>query len=141
MSTGLRHIGRYELSKRLVSNKMSEVWLASDPRSHGYVTIKVFHTDMQADSASMLEFRKRIERITSLHHPNIARIHDTFIFPSSDSNGGTASTICIVIDHTESYTLADYLQHARGAGKIRPGADILQLFTSLSLGLDYAHQQ
>ncbi len=140
MSTGLQRIGRYELSKRLASSKTSEVWLAFDPRSRSNVTLNVFYTTIQADSDSMLGFRQRVERIATLHHPNIARIHDILIFPASDPNSRTASTVCIAIDYTERHTLADYLHHTR-AGKIRPGADIVQLFTSLSLALDYAHQQ
>ena len=69
MSTGLRRIGRYELSKRLSSGKTSELWMAFDPQSHSYVTIKVFYTSVQADSDSMLQFRQSVERVASLQHP------------------------------------------------------------------------
>ena len=58
MSTGLRRIGRYELSKRLSSGKTSEVWMAFDPQSRGYVTIKVFYTSVRADSDSLSPVRR-----------------------------------------------------------------------------------
>ena len=141
MSTGLRRIGRYELSKRLSSGKTSELWMAFDPQSHSYVTIKVFYTSVQADSDSMLQFRQSVERVASLQHPNIVRIHDVFVFPSSDPDSPTTSMVCMVMDYVQGQTLADHLHHARSMGKIRPEADLVQLFTSISLAIDYAHQQ
>lgn len=141
MSTGLQRIGRYELSKRLLSGKASEVWIASDPQSGGYVTIKVFSTSTQADSAAMHGFRQSVERVASLQHPNIVRIHEVLVFPSNDPDRPTGSMVCIVMDCVEGQTLTEYLHHARSVGKIRPGAEMVQLFTSLGLAVDYAHQR
>src|ERR1700730_11402907 len=109
MSTGLQRIGRYELSKRLLSDKTSEVWIAADPQSRGYVTIKVYYTTIQADSDEMRQFRRCSDRVASLQHPNIVRLHDVFVFPASDPDGPTASMVCLVMDYIEGYTLADYL--------------------------------
>ncbi len=141
MSTPLKRIGRYELSKRLVSDKTSEVWIAFDPRSRDYVTLKVFYTTIKADSDAMLQFRQYVGLVASIKHPNIVLIRDALVFPSSDPDGSIASIVCIVMDYVEGQTLADYLHHTRSGGKIRPGADIVHLFTSLSLAIDYAHQQ
>ncbi|MBA2288243.1 MAG: serine/threonine protein kinase [Ktedonobacteraceae bacterium] len=141
MSTGLQRIGRYELSKRLRSGKANEVWIASDPQSHSYVTIRMFYTTIQADSGAMREFRQNVERVASLRHPDIVRIHDVLVFPSGNPDGPAASMVCIVMDYVEGPTLADYVHYAVSGGKIRPGAAIVHLFTSLSLVIDYAHQQ
>ena len=141
MSTGLRRMGRYELSKRLSSGKTSEVWVAFDPQSRGYVTIKVFYTTTQVDSDSMLQFRQSVERVASLQHPNIARIHDVLVLPSSGPDSPTNSMVCMVMDYVQGQTLADHLHRARSLGKIRPEADLVQLFTSISLAIDYAHQR
>ncbi|HEY5004852.1 MAG TPA: serine/threonine-protein kinase [Ktedonobacteraceae bacterium] len=141
MSTQLKRIGRYELSKRLVSGKTSEVWIAFDPQSRDYVTLKVFYTTIKVDSDAMQQFHQYIERVASLKHPNIVPISDAIVFPSSDTVGSIASMVCIVTDYVEGQTLADYLQHMKSIGKIRPGVDIMQLFTSLSQAIDYAHQQ
>lgn len=89
----------------------------------------------------MLEFRHSIERVASLKHPNIVPLRDMLVFPSSDPDTSIASMICIVMDYAEEQTLADYLQHTKSAGKIRPGSEMVRLFTSLSLAIDYAHQQ
>ena len=141
MSTQLKRIGRYELSKRLFSGKTSEAWIAFDSWSRDYVTLKVFYTTIKADSDTMQQFRQYIERVASLKHPNIVPIRDAIVFPSNDPSGSIASMVCIVMDYIEGQTLADYLQHMKSVGKIRPGVDIMQLFTSLGQAIDYAHQQ
>jgi serine/threonine protein kinase len=142
MSTQLKRIGRYELSKRLVSGKTNEVWIAFDPRSRDYVTLKVFYTSLKVDSEAMLQFQQYIERVASLKHPNIVPLRDMLVFPSSNPDTSSiTSMVCIVLDYVEGQTLADYLQHTKSAGRMRPGPDMVHLFTSLSLAIDYAHQQ
>ncbi len=141
MSTRLKRIGRYELSKRLISGKTSEVWIAFDPRSQDYVTLKIFYTPLKADSDAILQFRQYVEQVASLKHPNIVPIRDIIVFPSSDADSSIVSIACIVMDYVEGQTLADYLLHTKSVGKIRPGADIVQLFSSLSHAIDYIHQQ
>lgn len=140
MSLGLRCIGHYELSTLVTRDKTSEIWIASDLQSHADVTIKVFYTTFQVHSDAMLQFRQYVERVASLHHPNLVRIRDVFVFPISSPDSPIASMVCLVMDSVEGYTLADHLLRMRSTGKIRPGADIVQLFTSLSLVIDHAHQ-
>ena len=117
MSTQLKRIGRYKLSKRLISGKTSEVWIAFDPRSRDHVTLKVFYTPLKVDSDAMLQFRQYIERVASLKHPNIVPLRDMLVFPSNTPDTSIASMVCIVMDYVEGQTLADYLQHTKSAGK------------------------
>lgn len=92
MSTGLQRIGRYELSRRLHSEKTAEVWIAFDPQAHDYVTVRVYTTTLPADSDALREFRLSVERVASLRHPNIVRIRDVLVFPASSPDGQSPST-------------------------------------------------
>lgn len=140
IGAGQRRIGKYEFYKRLVTSKMSELWIGYDPQARSYVMIKLFYTTLQADSDAMLQFRQQAEQVAALQHPNIARIHDMFIFPSRNPEGPIASLVCLVMEYVEGQTLADYMQNTPSRGKIWPGTQTVQLLTPVSLAIDYAHQ-
>jgi eukaryotic-like serine/threonine-protein kinase len=46
-----------------------------------------------------------------------------------------------VTDYVEGPMLADLLRHGRSGGRMRPGVEMVRLFASLGLALDYVHQQ
>ncbi|HEX6110182.1 MAG TPA: serine/threonine-protein kinase [Ktedonobacteraceae bacterium] len=140
MSTALRSIGKYELRKRLASSHLNELWLAQESRSQHYVLIKVFYTNHQADSNAMKQLFDQAEAIASLQHSNLVHLYDVFVFPSRDPNSSIASMVCLVTDYVEGQTLVDYLHSTSNTAKMRPGADIVALFTPISLAVDYAHQ-
>jgi len=140
MSTALRSIGKYELRQRLASSHLNEVWLAQDSHSHHYVLLKVFYTHHQADSDVMRQFVSQAEAVASLRQPNLVRLLDVFVFPSRDPDSSVATMACLVTDYIEGQTLADSLRSTSSATKMRPGADIVALFTSISMAIDYAHQ-
>ncbi len=47
----------------------------------------------------------------------------------------------MVMDYVEGQTLADYIRSTSGKGSIPSPAEIVQLFTSICLAVDYAHHQ
>src|SRR5690242_6259744 len=140
IGAGQRRIGKYEFYKRLVTSKMSELWIGYDSQARSFVMIKLFYTTLQADSDAMLQFRQQAGQVAALQHPNIARIHDMSIFPSSNPEGPIASLVCLVMEYVEGQTLADYMQNTPSRGKIWPGTQTVQLLTPVSLAIDYAHQ-
>ena len=141
MTPELQRVGNYELHKRLVRGNFSEFWEAYDPQSQRRVTIKLINTNQQADSELMTQVFREAEQVASFYHPNIVQIHDFFVIPSRDPNNqATSSVICIVMQKVEGQTLADYIRSTPSTGKLPPGADILHLFTSLSLAIDYVHE-
>src|SRR5436853_1837475 len=47
----------------------------------------------------------------------------------------------MVMEYVEGQTLADYIRQTSRQGTIPSPAEVVQLFTSISLAVDYAHQQ
>src|SRR5215831_1803535 len=140
MVTGLQQIGKYELHKRLASSHTSECWKAYDGLSQHYVTIKAYHSNQLPDSDAITQFIRSLERLASLHHPNIAHLRDVYIFPSRHPDDPVTTTICVVTDYVEGQTLAEYIRNTPNLGKMSLSSEVVQLFTSISIAIDYAHQ-
>jgi serine/threonine protein kinase len=137
LSTDLQHLGKYELRQRLAHNSMAEVWKSYDSQLKRSVAMKFLRANLQTDPDFATRFVREAEIIASLHHPNIVRIHDYgLLLPQTP---GTAMAY-LVMDWIEGQTLAEYIRSAPRIGKVSPGADILQLLTSISLAIDYAHR-
>ena len=47
----------------------------------------------------------------------------------------------MVMDYVEGQTLADYIRRTSSLGNVPSPTEIVQLFTSIGLAVDYAHQQ
>ena len=140
MSIDFQHFGKYELHKRLSRNANGEFWKGYDPELQRMVAIRVYYINQQVDSDFIAHFAQRMGILTSLHHPNIIPVQDFYIVPSKNPDESISSMACIITDYIEAQTLADYIRATPGFGKLPPGADILHLFTSLSMAIDYAHQ-
>jgi serine/threonine protein kinase len=136
MSTSPRRLGKYELQERLGHGSMAEVWKALDTQLQRYVAIKLLHANLKEDPHFIARFEREAQLIASLHHPNIVQIHD-FQIASSEQEGTLAY---MVMDYVEGQTLADYIRSTSSRGNIPTPAEIVQLFTSISLAVDYAHQ-
>src|SRR5207245_10105763 len=53
---------------------------------------------------------------------------------------GPSSIVSIIIEYIEGQTLADYIRSTPSTGKVPPHADIVHLFMTLSLAIDFAHE-
>ncbi len=137
MSTSPRRLGKYELKERLGHGGMAEVWKAFDTQLQRYVAIKLLHANLKEDPQFNARFEREAQLIASLHHPNIVQIHD-FQIASSEEEGTLAY---MVMDYVEGQTLADYLRRTSRMGNMPSPTEIVQLFTSIGLAVDYAHQQ
>src|SRR6266581_7522536 len=140
MNTALRSIGKYGFHRCLARSQMEEMWLARDSHSQHYVLLKVFYTNHQADSKVMRNFVNQAEAVATLEHPNLVRLHDVFVYPSRNANSSVSSMVCLVTDYIDGHTLADYLRSTSSTAKMWPGTHIVDLFTPISLAIDYAHQ-
>lgn len=133
-----KRLGKYELRERLGSGGMAEVWKAFDTQLQRFVAIKLLHTKLQADSNFTSRFQREAQVIASLHHPNIVQIHD---FQVEQGSGSENPIFYMVMAYIEGQTLADYIAVTSAQGKIPTPAELVNLFTSISLAVDYAHQK
>src|SRR5260370_32534845 len=132
-----KRLGKYELQQRLGQGGMAEVWKALDTQLQRYVAIKVLHANLQEDPNFITRFEQEAQLIASLHHPNIVQIHDFQVSRPPES----PSTIAyMVMAYIEGQTFADYIGNTSARGKIPSPTDLVNLFTSISLAIDYAPQ-
>jgi eukaryotic-like serine/threonine-protein kinase len=137
MSKELERLDKYELLERLGQGGMGEVWKARDTQLRRNVAIKFLHADLQSDPDFVTHFMREAQFVASLHHPNIVQIHD---FQLTDERGSGIAAY-MVMDYIEGGTLARYISETSRKGRFPGGTDIVYLFTSVSLALDYAHSQ
>lgn len=134
----LRRLGKYELRERLGHGGMAEVWKAYDTQLQRYVAIKMLHPKLLEDPSFVTRFELEAQLIASLHHPNIVQIHDFHVSRPPESSGTMAY---MVMAYIEGETLASYIGRTSAQGKIPSPNEIVNLFTSISLAVDYAHQK
>src|SRR6266851_9062027 len=137
MSTHPQHLGKYELLEQLGYGGMAEVRKALDTHLQRLVAIKLLHANLKEDPHFIVRFEREAQLIASLHHPNIVHLHD-FQIASSEEEGAVAY---MVMEYIEGQTLADYIHATSGRGNFPSPTEIVQLFTSIGLAVDYAHQQ
>jgi serine/threonine protein kinase len=138
MSAETRRLGKYELRERLARGGQGEVWKAYDTGLRRYVAIKLLHADMESDPDFVSRFEREARFIASLRHPNIVQIHDFQFIHNPDSNTTTAY---MVMDYIEGSTLADYIRNTSRKLQFPAAADIVYIFTEVSLAIDYAHSK
>ena len=136
MGASPKRLGKYELLTRLGQGGMAEVWKAFDPQLQRMVAIKFMHANLRSDPDFVNRFVREGQAIATLHHPNIVQVYDFQVSSPEDEN----PMAYMVMAYIEGETLADYLQRTSYAGNIPPADEIVRLFTSLGLAIDYAHQ-
>jgi serine/threonine protein kinase len=145
MSTIPQRLDKYELVERLGRGGAAEVWKAQDTELKRFVAIKMLHPNLRDDPTFRTRFQREAEFIASLHHPNIVQIHDFQIPPPDADNQDRASNIhpiaYMVMDYIEGSTLANYIASTSSRGKVPAPVEIVNLFTSISLAVDYAHSK
>lgn len=138
MGTGQYQLGKYQLREQLGRGGMAEVWKAWDSQLERFVAIKLLHADLQHDPDFMVRFVREARVIASLHNPNIINIHDFQISQPPE----TESTLAyMVMDYVEGGTLTQYINATSMMGKYPSAAGIVDLFSSISQAIDYAHQR
>lgn len=131
-----RRLGRYELLERLGEGGMGEVWKAHDTQLQRAVAIKLLRTDVSDDPDFGASFLREARLVAALRHPNIVQIHDFQL--AVQSAQGRAY---MVMDYVEGGTLAALFRLTVRQRIFWSAHDIVELFTAISLALDYAHGQ
>jgi len=117
---------------------MGEVWKAYDTHLQRYVAIKLLHADLQIDPSFIARFEREGRVIASLHHPNIVQVHVLRVVRPQKSEHKIAY---LVMDYVEGQTLESYIAKTSTMRKFPSPTEIVHLFTSISLAIDYAHQR
>ena len=138
MSTVPQKLGKYELRQPLGRGNIGEVWKGYDSQYKRDVAVKVIHTDLQSDPNFMRRFTTEGQKIVSLRHDNIASVYDVAIAHEEQS---TSTTAYIASAYIEGKTLDKYIATTHTKGALLSLPDIVYLFTSLGVAIDYAHQQ
>src|SRR5579884_1756750 len=138
MSTVPKLIDTYELQYPLGRGSTGEVWKGYDTQLRRDVAIKIIHPDLQSDPHFSTRFTQEGQTIAALHHSNIVPVRAAKITRSPETGETTAY---VVMDYIEGQTLTDYLSATSHKGAFPDISEIVYLFTSLGVAIDYAHQQ
>jgi len=113
LSAGTR-LGPYEITGRLGSGGMGEVYRARDTKLNRDVALKVLPDLFANDSERLARFQREAQVLASLNHPNIGGIYG--IEETDPSAGsGRAAVRALVLELVEGPTLADRIAQAPAA--------------------------
>ncbi|MBE3559189.1 MAG: serine/threonine protein kinase [Ktedonobacteraceae bacterium] len=141
MSITPERLDKYQLVERLGHGGIAEVWKALDTQLQRFVAIKLLHPNLRDDPNFLMRFQREAQLIASLHHPNIVQLHDFQVQQVTDNSGNSVPIAYMVMDYVEGQTLAHFIHSTSARGLFPSPQEIVNLFTSISLAIDYAHRQ
>jgi Tol biopolymer transport system component len=136
LSAGTR-IGPYEILLLTGAGGMGEVYRARDTRLNRDVALKIIPAAPRHDPDPLARFRREVQVLASLNHPNIATVHG---FEEADG------LRAMVMEFVHGRTLAEIMA-GRGASQSGPGSPALTLGEALEIArqiadaLEAAHEQ
>src|SRR4030095_8443189 len=119
-------IGSYQITARIGSGGMGDVYRARDGKLKREVAIKSLPDSFARDPKRIGRFQQEAEVLASLNHPNIAAIYDLL-----EAEG----SMYLVLELVEGETLADRLK--RGPMTVE---EALHLSLQIAAGLEAAHE-
>ena len=133
-----QRLGKYELRQQVGRGSVGEVWKGYDFQTKQDVALKLIHSDLlQADPHFLQHFTGEGQKLTALRHANIVPVHEIAVAHQQETN----TVAYIASDFIQGQTLTTYINTTSRKGVFPPLADIVYLFTSLGVAIDYAHQQ
>jgi|GEM_PF-887662 len=127
-------LGRYEITARVASSAVAEVYRAYSPALGREVALKVYRPHLTADPALVERLRVEAQRVAALRHPHIAPIYDCDVATVADQ-----PLLYVVSEFAEGATLKDRLAALKASGQLMPLADVAALVRAIAAALDYAH--
>ena len=124
-------IGTFEITGRLGSGGMGEVYRARDTSLGRDVAIKVLPEAFARDPDRLARFEREAQLLASLNHQNIGTIYGIH------EDRPTAASRALILELIEGPTLADRLMHGRGARSTKRCAIARQIADAL----DAAHER
>src|SRR5690242_16241530 len=71
-----RHVGRYQLDRRIAAGGMGEVWQAWDPKLEREIAIKLVKPERADDGRERERLLREARSLAKLTHPNVLAVHD-----------------------------------------------------------------
>jgi serine/threonine protein kinase/basic membrane lipoprotein Med (substrate-binding protein (PBP1-ABC) superfamily)/DNA-binding beta-propeller fold protein YncE/transcriptional regulator with XRE-family HTH domain len=93
--------GRLELKEEIGAGAMGRVFRAYDTRTHTVVAAKIMLARGELDLDALLRFQHEATVLATLEHPNIVRIHDSFV---------EEHACCIIMELLEGQSLGTILK-------------------------------
>ena len=125
-------IGRYQLVEQIGQGGITAVYVATDTAFHRQVVLKVLHPHLAQNVEFKERFRREIDTLARLQHPNIVTLYDM---------GETDALTYLVTEYMDGGSLADAISRA-----VRQGSQVemdygLQIILQTANGLMHAHSQ
>ena len=120
--------GRYEVSEKIGTGGMSDVYKAKDMTLGRNVAIKVLKSEFSADMNFVTKFRSEAQAAAGLEHPNIVNIYDV---------GSEGDVHYIVMECVEGITLKTYIEK-KGQLAFKEAASIA---IQVARGIEAAHNK
>jgi eukaryotic-like serine/threonine-protein kinase len=120
----LPQIDGYDVECILGRGGMGVVYKAKDRRLNRFVAIKILLAGSYANPLDLARFRREVEAVAALRHPNIVRIHDE-----------AAGRHYFVMEFVEGGNLAEKL-----AGKPLAERDAAEMTATVASAVQFAHQ-
>ena len=126
LKTGMIIAERYEISGKIGTGGMADVYKAKDHKLNRFVAVKVLKPEFREDTTFIRKFRSEAQAAAVLTHPNIVNVFDV-----GDDNG----VYYIVMELIEGITLKEYISK-KGKLSVKESTSIA---IQVSMGLEAAH--
>ncbi|MEM7228423.1 MAG: WD40 repeat domain-containing serine/threonine protein kinase [Planctomycetota bacterium] len=126
-----REIGGYRIQRKLGTGGMATVYAALQKQPKRIVALKVMRADISADIARR-RFKREIEILGKLSHPNIAHVFDAGTFESDE--GERPYFVMEFIDGAQD--LLSYI-----ARDLPPTDKRLRMFVKVCAAIEHGHKQ
>ena len=117
---------RYQLTEKIGSGGMADVYRAQDVLLDRVVAVKILHSNFATDNDFVVRFRREAQAAAKLSHPNIVNIYDV---------GKDNEVYYIVMEYVGGETLKDYIARQ---GRLSNEAAV-RIAIEIAEALEHAH--
>ncbi|MDU6872744.1 MAG: protein kinase, partial [Negativicoccus succinicivorans] len=117
---------RYQLTEKIGSGGMADVYRAQDVLLDRVVAVKILHSNFSTDNDFVVRFRREAQAAAKLSHPNIVNIYDV---------GKDNEVYYIVMEYVGGETLKDFIARQ---GRLSNEAAV-RIAIEIAEALEHAH--
>jgi len=130
-----RHLGKYQLVRRLATGGMAEIYLARAASIEGFeklVVLKRILPQYAENAAFIRMFLAEARLAATLHHPNVVQVYDI---------GEDDGAYFFAMEYVQGVDLRQLVGATRRAGRELPLQHALTVIAGVCAGLHYAHEK